>query len=275
MQILISCAKTMATKLPAYLKGLPTELFSKPQWQPQAHELIHELTAYNASDIEDMLHVNNKIATQNIARYQAAFNGDALSYPAMSGYTGIVFKQFSVPDWDNDMWGIASEYLNITSFLYGMLRPSDMIHPYRLEGDVSLTCLKEKNVFHHWRAYLTDALIARVQADDGVLVFLASNEMRDLFDWKRVVKEIKVITPEFIVDKGGKWKQVVVYTKMARGQMSLYLLQHMQEIVSSNSQEDAIRAFSWEGYSYSETTSAARAHLAHAGEELLSFVLGE
>lgn len=264
----------MATKSPTYLKGLSTALWTKPQWEEQAHELIHELVNYNASEIEDMLHVNNKIATQNIQRYQAFFNGYALTYPALSGYTGIVFKQFDVSEWNDEMWKTAGNQLNITSFIYGMLRPTDLIHPYRLEGDASLDCIKEKNVFHHWRAYLTDVLIARVQADDGVLVFLASNEMRDLFDWKRVVQEVKVITPEFIVDKGGKWKQVVVYTKMARGQMSLYLLQQILKGDADAPLMERLYAFSWEGYSYSSATSAARANTAHAGEELLSFVLG-
>lgn len=274
MQIILSCAKTMATKLPAYLKRMDTTLWTSPQWEEQAHELIHELTSYSAPDIEDMLHVNNKIAVQNVQRYQAFFTGDALTYPAVSGYTGIVFKQLGVPEWENDMWRVAANHLQFTSFLYGMLRPTDLIHPYRLEGDVSLNCLHAKNVFHHWRTYLTDTLIARVQADDGILVFLASNEMRDLFDWKRVVQEVTVVTPEFIVDKGGKWKQVVVYTKMARGQMSRYLLQQMLKSETTTSQIDTLRAFSWEGYNYSDTVSAARAHTAYAGEELLSFVLG-
>lgn len=273
MQILLSCAKTMATKFPAYLKGVHSDLWTAPQWEEQAHDMIHELVGHTASEFEEMLHVNGSIAVQNVHRYQAFFNGDALTYPAVSGYTGIVFKQLGVSEWNEDLWTIAAQHLNITSFLYGLLRPTDLIHPYRLEGDVSLQAHTEKNLFYFWRTYLTDALIERVKADDGVLVFLASNEMRGLFDWKRVTDEVKVLSPEFLVDKAGRWKQVVVYTKMARGQMSLFLFNRLMAEKGTLSVGDEVRTFSWEGYRYSEAITAERAHTAHAGEELLSFVL--
>ena len=72
-------------------------------------------------------------------------------------------------------------------------------------------------MFQFWRTRLTDVLIDAVKADDGVLFFLASGEMKQLFDWKRVTKEVKVIMPTFQVMTNGKLKTIVVYTKMMRG----------------------------------------------------------
>ena len=112
----------------------------------------------------------------------------------------------------------------MTSFLYGLTRPLDSIKNYRLAGNVVLPDHDGKTMFQFWRTRLTDVLLDAVKADDGVLFFLASGEMKSLFDWKRITKEVQVIMPEFQVMKDGKLKTVVVYTKMMRGALARHLI---------------------------------------------------
>ena len=112
----------------------------------------------------------------------------------------------------------------MTSFLYGLTRPLDGIKNYRLEGNVVLPEHDGQTLFQFWRTRLTDVLIDAVKADDGVLFFLASGEMKQLFDWKRVTKEVKVIMPTFQVMTNGKLKTIVVYTKMMRGALARHLI---------------------------------------------------
>ena len=140
-------------------------------------------------------------------------------------------------DFTADDFRYAQEHLRITSFLYGLLRPLDGIKPYRLEGDV---CLPEKggvSMFDYWKPLLTDCFIAEIKRQGGVLVNLASGEMKELFDWKRVEKEVRVVTPEFRIWKDGGLKTVVIYAKMCRGEMVRYII---KERVDS---PEGLRAF--------------------------------
>lgn len=111
------------------------------------------------------------------------------------------------------------------SSIYGLLRPLDAIHPYRMEGKVKLEAAGGKNLFAFWKQYLTDMLIEAVKADDGILVHLATEEFEHLFDWKRVCQEVKVVQPLFYVDKGDTIKVVSVYAKSCRGAMTRYIIQ--------------------------------------------------
>lgn len=99
-------------------------------------------------------------------------------------------------------------------------------------------------MFEYWRPRLTDELIKRVKADDGVLINLASNEMRILFDWKRVTKELKVLTPEFKTESSGRLRNVTVYAKICRGAMTRFIIKNALE------NPDELRLFDSNGFRY-------------------------
>jgi hypothetical protein len=99
-------------------------------------------------------------------------------------------------------------------------------------------------MFDYWKPRLTEYLIERVKNDDGILVNLASDEMRNLFDWKRVSRELQVIAPDFKVEKDGKLKNVTIYAKMCRGAMTRFILKN--RIVSP----DELKHFEHEGISH-------------------------
>ncbi|MCI5560947.1 MAG: YaaA family protein [Phocaeicola sp.] len=235
----ISCAKTMIEK--ASFAEVSTTL---PVFQAQAEAHAMELAGINRETLGAMLRVNEKIAAENALRYGAFFTETPPALPALFSYTGMVFKRINAKDFSIEELLYAQEHLFITSFLYGLLRPLDLIKTYRLEGDVRLEQHNGKTMFQYWQDVLTDFFIAEIKKKGGVLINLASAEMKHLFDWNRVQREVRVITPEFITYKNGKAATIVVYAKMCRGEMTRYILKNRIETV------EELRNFSWEGFTY-------------------------
>ena len=236
MQILIACAKIMSDRQPSNVPTLTT-----PAFQSIAADIALELSQYSADELQGLLHVNKKIANENWRRYQDFLNPDSL-VPAVFAYDGMVFQKLAPESMSENDLSYANNHLFIGSFLYGLLRPLDKIHGYRLEGNVELSYSDDKTLFDFWKPILTDWFIKKVKEDDGILVNLASNEFKDLFDWKRVEKELTVITPEFKVEKEGKLKSIVIYTKMCRGDMTRWIIQNrITEI-------EKLRDFQYEGF---------------------------
>ena len=219
MQILISCAKTMGF----VQADIPYS--SEPAFASRAAANVALLAEMDAPRLQKALHTTAKIAAENVLRYRHFFDACNREVPALMAYNGIVFKQISADTLSRADLEYAQKHLFITSFLYGLLRPFDKIRPYRLEGSVRLPDGDGPTRFEYWQPLLTDMLIDAVKADDGILVNLASSEMKRLFDWKRVCREVKVLTPDFKVMQEGQWRTVVVYTKMCRGQMTRFMLE--------------------------------------------------
>ena len=199
MLILLSCAKTMSD-----VSKTKTPLTTFPGFRKEAAEVALQMSQFSVEELERLLKVNPKIAVENYRRYQAFHSEGTRELPALLAYTGIVFKRVHPQDFSEEDFCYAQDHLRLTSFCYGLLRPLDMIRPYRLEGDVRLPEPGNRTMFDYWKPILTDRFIADIKKAGGVLCNLASDEMRGLFDWKRVEKEVRVITPEFHVWKNGK-----------------------------------------------------------------------
>ena len=189
----------------------------------------------------DMFKCSRQLAIENKLRYESFFDSEE-RVPAILTYYGQAYKSLQAQTLDAKYFIFAQDHLWITSFLYGLLRPLDMIHPYRMEGKVELD---GKTMFLHWKPLLTDLLIDSVKADDCILVHLATEEMQHLFDWKRVCKEVKVIQPEFLVMKNGKLKIVTVYAKSCRGAMTRFIIKNKLTM------PEDLRHFEYEGLEYS------------------------
>ena len=240
MLVLLSCAKTMSA-----VSKVKVPLTTSPRFQKEAAEIALQMSQFSVDELERLLRVNAKIAVENYKRYQA-FHAEATpELPALLAYTGIVFKRLNPKDF-------SVEHLRLTSFCYGLLRPLDVIRPYRLEGDVVLPELGNQTMFSYWQSRLTDVFIQDVRQAGGILCNLASDEMKSLFDWKRVEKEVRVVTPEFHVWKNGKLATIVVYTKMSRGEMTRFILKNKA------GNPDDLKGFSWEGFEFDESLSDER-----------------
>lgn len=247
MLVLLSCAKTMSET-----SKVKTPLTTIPRFQKEASEIALQMSQFSVEEMERLLRVNAKIAVENYRRYQAFHAEGTPELPALLAYTGIVFKRLNPKDFSNDDFEYAQQHLRLTSFCYGLLRPLDIIRPYRLEGDVVLPELGNQTMFSYWQSQLTDAFIEDIKNAGGILCNLASDEMRSLFDWKRVEREVRVVTPEFRIWKNGKLATIVVYTKMSRGEMTRFILKNRIE----NPEE--LKQFSWEGFEFDEALSDDR-----------------
>ena len=244
MLVLLSCAKTMSD-----VSKVKVPLTTVPRFQKEASEIALQMSQFAVGDLERLLRVNAKIAVENYKRYQAFHAEETPELPALFSYTGIVFKRLNPKDFSASELEYAQEHLRLTSFCYGLLRPLDVIRPYRLEGDVVLPELGNQTMFSYWQSRLTDSFLKEIKATGGVLCNLASDEMRGLFDWKRIEQEVTIVTPEFHVWKNGKLSTIVVYTKMSRGEMTRFILKNRIE-----SPQD-LKAFHWEGFEFNERLS--------------------
>lgn len=244
MLIYISCAKTMTAQSKGMIPPATTPHFMR---EARAHAL--EMAQLDTDEMSHLLKVNSKIAAENVLRFKHFFSEEG-SLPAILSYTGMVFKRLNPKDFTPEDFVYAQNHLLITSFLYGLLRPLDAIKNYRLEGDVRLAQHDEQTLFQFWQTKLTDYFIQRIHEQGEVLLDLASNEMKDLFDWKRVTETVKVITPEFITYKNGKPKTIVVYAKMCRGEMARFVLKNQIE------KTELLKEFTWEGFHFNPLKSS-------------------
>ena len=235
MQILLACAKIMneATET-------KTPLVTKPKFLKEAEHFALLMSQRTVDELMDLFHCSRQLAIENKLRYERFF-AENESLPAILAYYGQAYKCLSANHLSSKDFLYAQHHLWITSFLYGLLRPLDMIHPYRMEGKVELD---GKTMFKHWKPMLTDLLIDSVKADDGILVHLATEEMQHLFDWKKVLKEVVVIQPQFLVMKNGKLKSVTVYAKSCRGAMTRFIIKN--RLVTPND----LSKFEYEGFEF-------------------------
>ena len=244
MMTFISCAKTMTGK-----SKQQAPFTTLPVFENQARENAIHLSQCTVEELERLLKINHKLASENYLRYQNFLSADNPALPALLSYTGIVFKRINPKDFTADDWSYAQKHLRITSFLYGLLRPLDTIKNYRLEGDVRMPENGNQSMFDYWKPLLTEHFIKEIEKESGILINLASSEMKDLFNWRRVSQEVRVVTPEFMVHKNGKLSTVVVYAKMCRGEMTRYILKNRIE------SPEALKDFEWEGFAYNEQES--------------------
>ena len=216
MLVLLSCAKTMSD-----VSKVKVPLTTVPRFQKEASEIALQMSQFAVGDLERLLRVNAKIAVENYKRYQAFHAEETPELPALFSYTGIVFKRLNPKDFSASELEYAQEHLRLTSFCYGLLRPLDVIRPYRLEGDVVLPELGNQTMFSYWRSRLTDTFIQDIKQAGGILCNLASDEMK-------------------------------IYTKMSRGEMTRFILKNRIE-----NPED-LKGFSWEGFEFDEALSDER-----------------
>jgi len=247
MQILLASAKIMKERCKS--AGIAPH---SPLFQNQALALAEDLCHCNAVELSQMFSCSPAIGEQNCQRFEVFGTDEAEIMPAILAYWGQAYKHLraDLMETEDLLW--ADSHLWISSCLYGLLRPLDGINTYRMEGGFSLPSTGGKKVFEFWRPLLTDTLIESVKADDGILVYLDTEEFRTLFDWKRVVAEIPtIIEPEFHVLKNGKLTTPSVWAKTCRGAMTRFIIEN--RIANPVRLKD----FSYEGFSFREEKDSA------------------
>lgn len=244
MLVIISPAKTMvgASKIQAPDGTIPRFL-------EEAKEIALNMTQYSSADLSRILKINPKLAAENYLRFQHFHSEETPALQAILAYTGVVFKHISPKNFSSDDFIYAQNSLRIASFCYGLLRPLDLIKPYRMEYDVKLPELGDGNMYNYWWDKLTDVFIDDIQKAGGILFNLASMDIQGAFRWKEAGEKIRIITPDFKVWKNGEVKTIVIYAKMARGQMTRYIIKNRV------TDPEQLKLFSWEGFRYNEELS--------------------
>lgn len=246
MLTLISPAKGFVAAAKVRCPLTPTA----PTFEREAAELIEASLRLGEDSFGHELGLSAKLRPELWSRQQQWSGRADEGTPALATYTGAVFRKLSAETLTVDQWQYAQQHLRLTSFAYGLLRPSDRIRPYRMEGGAHLGGIGVDRVFDYWRDKLTPALIEATERTGGVLVNLASAEMRDLFHWSEVEQRLRVITPQFLLrTEAGRLVQRVTYVKMARGEMVGALLR------SQLSDPESLKALTPEGYVYDPAES--------------------
>ncbi len=249
MYCLISPAKTFKKDAKS---SLNSKQWTCPELESSSEEIVQELAKFSSSEMKKMFRISDKTLPKVQSDWQSFWQASSPLVPAVESYNGMVFKKLGASSFTLEDWLYAQDHLSICSFVYGLLRPMDSIRPYRMEGDVDLGLTRGTNVFEYWRDELTELLIKRVKTSGSAqLFFLASEEMKFLFHWSNILKEIEVITPKFLVRQSdGSLKQIVIYTKMARGTC-------LRSIIKNRLTTEAeLQTLSPEGFQFSANDSS-------------------
>jgi cytoplasmic iron level regulating protein YaaA (DUF328/UPF0246 family) len=244
MLIVISPAKTLDFDTPPN-----TQEFSHPKYLKQSTLLIEQLRKYSDSDIASLMNLSKKLATLNLARYQAwqlPFTLDNAKQ-AILAFKGDVYTGLNVESLDMPKLEFAQQHLRILSGLYGVLRPFDLIQPYRLEMGTKIQNDRGKNLYQFWGSILREAIEAETALTDGILINLASNEYFKVLETKKL--KTRTITPVFKDWKNSQYKIISFYAKKARGLMSRYIIDHRID------KPEEIKNFDSNNYVFSEEMS--------------------
>ena len=244
MLVVISPAKTLDFETKPN-----TEKYSQPRYLGQSQTLIDTLRQLDVVDVANLMSLSDKLAGLNVGRFETwqtpfsldnakqallAFKGDV--------YTGIDAETMTEADME-----YAQTHLRILSGLYGILKPLDLIQPYRLEMGTKLDTSKGKHLYAFWESQLRESLVQEPALQDEVLINLASNEYFKAVEAKKL--NVRVVTPVFKDWKNGQYKMISFYAKKARGLMSRYIIDN--KLV----EPEALKQFDYEDYRFSEEMS--------------------
>jgi uncharacterized protein len=246
MLMVISPAKTLDYESP-----LATQTFTQPALLEKSQQLIDVARDLSPAQIASLMGISDKLAHLNADRFNdwqppftlenarqaiLAFKGDV--------YTGLQAETFSEKD-----FAFAQQHLRMLSGLYGLLRPLDLMQPYRLEMGIKLANPAAKDLYGFWGDLLTEKLNAALaEQGDEVLINLASDEYFKAIKPKKLAG--RLIKPVFLDEKNGKFKVISFYAKKARGLMSRYVIQHRL------TKPEQLKKFDVDGYFFAAAESS-------------------
>lgn len=256
MLALISPAKTLD-----YESALPTDQHTLPRLLEHSQQLIDVSRKLSASEIASLMSVSEKIAQLNVARFrdwQPEFNFSN-ARQAIFAFKGDVYTGLDTYDLTLQDLEFAQTHLRMLSGLYGLLRPLDLMMPYRLEMGTKLANARGHNLYEFWGDQITQLVNADLaQANSDLLVNLASDEYYKSVKQSKVQAEI--IKPVFLDQKNGKYKVISFYAKKARGLMARYMIENRL-----NRAED-LKSFNTDGY-YFDAASSIQGELVFKRDE--------
>jgi len=227
-----------------------TEKYTTPDFLSDSKTLISQLKKLSKEEVGELMGISPKLAELNADRYQTwktPFK-PANAKQSLLAFTGDVYRDIETDEFSDEDFDFAQQHLRILSGLYGVLRPLDLMQPYRLEMGTKLENKRGKNLYAFWGTKITDKLNeALAESKSDTLVNLASNEyfgsvVPDKLDGQ-------IITPIFKDTKNGKVKIISFFAKRARGMMANYIIR--KQITDPKQ----LKKFKVAGYKYDKSLS--------------------
>ena len=218
-----------------------TKEYTQPLFQEESQLLIDKLKKYSSKKISNLMGLSKKLSDLNFKRYQQwhlPFTAENAKQ-ALFAFNGEVYNGLKAETLTLEDVGFAQGNLRILSGLHGVLRPLDLIQPYRLEMGTKIGAKRTKTLYEYWSKKVTGQLTEELPKDD-VLINLASNEYFKVIDQSKFKR--RIITPVFKDEKNGNYKVLTIYAKHARGMMTRFIIKNRIE----NPEE--IKAFEEKGY---------------------------
>lgn len=245
MILVVSPAKSLYEHSP-----IQFEKYSKADFLPEAEKIVSVLKKKKPAQLASLMGISAKLAGLNFQRFQEwslpftpenswqavlMFNGDV--------YQGLRAETFSKADFDT-----AQQKLRILSGVYGLLKPLDLIQPYRLEMGTPLAIARKKNLYEFWQTKITTKLNHELAGSgQKILINLASNEYFSAIDTKKL--KARIVTPVFKEHRDGNYQMVSFFAKRARGLMSRFIIQNNID------DPEEMKAFDLEGYYFNNQIS--------------------
>jgi uncharacterized protein len=225
---------------------------SEPLFLTKSQELVSNLKMMSPDALSNLMSISKNLSELNHKRFQdweLPFNLSN-SKQAAFAFTGDVFKGIDMASFNSEDLDYSQNKLRILSGLYGILKPLDLIQPYRLEMGTKLNNKKGSNLYHFWGDMITDSLNQELEeSDSDILLNLASNEYFKSINSKNIKGTI--ITPSFLDWKNGQYKMISFFAKRARGMMVNYQIKNQ-----INKTED-LKGFDYSGYCFDSDRSSA------------------
>lgn len=245
MLLLLSPAKKLD-----YDSPLPTSLHTDPLFVNEAKGLIDVLKKKSAGDVAKLMSLSDSLAQLNVQRYAewSPKFSQKNARPAVLAFNGDVYEGLDASSLTEAQLKWAQDHVAILSGLYGVLRPLDLMQPYRLEMGTKLVNPAGKTLYDYWKEtiapYLNERLVTEKQP---IVVNLASEEYFKSVDVKQL--NARVIQCVFQDQKAGAWKVISFFAKRARGLMARYVIQNRINT------PDKLVGFNLEGYAYAPDVS--------------------
>ncbi|WP_291788917.1 peroxide stress protein YaaA [Cecembia sp.] len=218
MITIISPSKTLD------LSSTNVNIRTQPEFLSQTMELVAIMKEKSTDDLMKLMGVSEKLAALNEERYKnfkKSF-GPENAKQALLAFKGDVYTKINVGNFNDEDYAFAQKHLRILSGLYGLLKPMDLIQPYRLEMGIRLENKKGKNLYEFWGQRIAKGI--NEVANGTPIINLASQEYFKAVDSEALKSE--VITPVFKEFRNGKYKVIGLFAKQARGLMTDFVIKN-------------------------------------------------
>ncbi len=245
MKILLSPAKSINEN------ALNISDSTIPVFQKESSKIVNRIKKLKSKDLQELMSVSKDIADLNVTRFKnwkKSDSEDEKLIQAGSAFIGEVYRGLDIASLSQDELTKANEQILILSGLYGVLKPSDLIYPYRLEMGTRFSPLEEQtNLYQFWNDKVAKAITKELSKGE-IIVNLASHEYFKVIGQTKMKN--RIITPTFKEFKNGKFSIVMMYAKHARGAMARYLIQNELNDINE------LKLYNVDGYTYDENQSS-------------------